>query len=489
MIANPTWAYTTQDAVEANLGWAPPAWNANTSKGSARAGQPHGSKEPGNPSAGDGTTDEVSYAASSQYYLPADLMGCGGGMPGGGMAFVAEDSAAALLAAFGGGKDLQIAHLAPDCSPNGTFEGRSLETRERRRRQRRRKAFGGPDEPASTSPIEEAMCNSAVAALFGGTPVGYTGNGPAAASTAPPPAVAPAAAAAPAAPAAERPLMALPPERPPAQVPLLGTLPPLWTAAVAAAGTMGTVSATPAVAAGPDAQLCQALSPSAPPKWHSSALSAGSLSEDGHIFAKMHAGPQKSHSNGMKLSSLCMLFERNLRMGGLHRYRYTILGGSVGAADGVGFVFDSRLRRTNIQRMKSVFLNKHGQVCIRNLDRITKLPCSLPKLAEGVTVYLTVDLDQAQACFRMEDARGKQCGTADLSFASLFAEQAPLHQQQESLQSSPELQPQHLAPTPCATPTAAVACDATSVCTSASASSRSGFFCAIVTGGITVSLQ
>mmetsp|Transcript_111918 Transcript_111918/g.316264 ORF Transcript_111918/g.316264 Transcript_111918/m.316264 type:complete len:404 (-) Transcript_111918:86-1297(-) len=181
-------------------------------------------------------------------------------------------------------------------------------------------------------------------------------------------------------------------------------------------------------------------------KWHSSALSAGSVSEDGHVFVKMHAGPRKSHSNGMTLSSLCMLFERNLRVGGVHRYHYQIMEGSVGAADGVGFVLDSRIRRTNIQRMRSIFLNKHGQVCIRNLDSIMKLACSLPKLAEGVSVYVTVDLDHAVACFEMEDPCGKNVGTAELSFASLVSDVPVVGQ-------------------------------------------RSGFFCAIVTGSITVSLH
>mmetsp|Transcript_25530 Transcript_25530/g.59445 ORF Transcript_25530/g.59445 Transcript_25530/m.59445 type:complete len:361 (+) Transcript_25530:111-1193(+) len=183
-------------------------------------------------------------------------------------------------------------------------------------------------------------------------------------------------------------------------------------------------------------------------KWHSSALVAGSVSEDGHIFARTHAGPRKSHSNGMTLSSLCMLFERSLRVGGVHTYRYSILEGCVGAADGVGFVFDSRIRRTNIQRMRSIFLNKHGQVCIRNFDSITKLPGSLPKLSAGTVVHMTVDLDAAAARFKMQDVNGTPCGTAELSFASL-------------LPSILTLGLHH----------------------------ASGFFCAIVTGSITVSLH
>jgi len=200
-------------------------------------------------------------------------------------------------------------------------------------------------------------------------------------------------------------------------------------------------------------------------KWHSSALSAGDLSEDGHVFAKTRAGPRKIHSNGMMMSSLCMIFERNLRVGGVHRYHYSILKGSVGAADGVGFVFDSRIRRTNIQRMRSVFLNKHGQVCVRNLDSITKLPCSLPKLSEGVSVFLTVDLDRAAACFKMDDPRGEHCGTANFSFAWLSPDRAG----QPSLPVANTADPRPSLP--------------------AASQVRSGFFCAVVTGGITVALH
>jgi len=183
-------------------------------------------------------------------------------------------------------------------------------------------------------------------------------------------------------------------------------------------------------------------------KWHSSTLVAGQLSEDGHVFARAHAGPRKSDLNGRTLSSLCMLFERTLRVGGVHKYRYNIIQGCVGAADGVGFVFDSRIRRTNIQRMRSIFLNKRGQVCTRNFDSITKLPHSLPKLAEGVVVDMTVDLDRAEARFEMRDEHGQNCGTAELSFASLLSS--------------------IIAP---------------------GLSQASGFFCAIVTGTITVSLH
>lgn len=179
-------------------------------------------------------------------------------------------------------------------------------------------------------------------------------------------------------------------------------------------------------------------------KWHSSALVAGDLYQDGHVFVKTEVGPFKNHAAGAMLSSLCMIFEQKLVAGGSHTYCYSIIGGSVGAADGVGFVLDTKIRRNNIQRMRSVFLNKHGQVCLRNLDQITKLPCSLPKLAVGARVTLRVDLDRATAQFKTEDASQNCTGIADLSFRELTS---PIGQ----------------AP-------------------------ATGFFCAVLTGNLTVSL-
>lgn len=189
-----------------------------------------------------------------------------------------------------------------------------------------------------------------------------------------------------------------------------------------------------------------------PNRWHGSAQFAGELSQDGHIFTKTKVGPQKRFSEGVVLSSISMVFEQTLRLGGVHRYRYSILEGTVGAADGVGFVFDSRIRRNNIKRMRSVFLNKNGQVCVRDLERITKLSGSFPKLTAGMCVTLHVDLDRATARFEMEDALRRNIGVADLSFAELVNES--------------------LTPLPPSVP----------------APVRAGFFCAVLTDVITVSL-
>mmetsp|Transcript_29441 Transcript_29441/g.71566 ORF Transcript_29441/g.71566 Transcript_29441/m.71566 type:complete len:331 (-) Transcript_29441:331-1323(-) len=161
-------------------------------------------------------------------------------------------------------------------------------------------------------------------------------------------------------------------------------------------------------------------------RWHELSAQVGALSEDGHTF---WAEPKESTrvKGNTGLAPLCMLFERCLRVGGVHQYTYTIAEGVVGAADGVGFVFDSRIRRNNIKKMRSIFLNKKGQICKRNRDKITKLPDRFPALTVGAVVRLWVDLDSAVARFEAtaptETPLGPgpmQHAAADIYFSDLF---------------------------------------------------------------------
>jgi len=188
-------------------------------------------------------------------------------------------------------------------------------------------------------------------------------------------------------------------------------------------------------------------------RWHKSAEMVGEVSADGHIFTK-NAGPKRSRvgdrGNMLELSSICMVFDEKLRCGGQHLYRYQILGGQLGAADGAGFVFDSKVRRNNIQRMRSVFLNQRGRICLRHNHQVTKLKAQLPPLYHGMWLMLHVDLEGLVARFRVGDPSGYVTGYADVSLDTLF-------QQGEGNRS----------------PAGAV---------------RSGFFCAVVTGNIAVAL-
>jgi len=141
-------------------------------------------------------------------------------------------------------------------------------------------------------------------------------------------------------------------------------------------------------------------------RWHKSAETVGVISEDGHVFTKT-AGPRRSrisdHGAKVDLASICMVFDESLRIGGLHRYTYQIIDGKMGLPDGAGFVFERKVRRNNIQRMRSVFLNQRGRICLRNNGHVTKLQAQLPPLTVGVCLSIVVDLDNLIAHFHISE--------------------------------------------------------------------------------------
>lgn len=183
-------------------------------------------------------------------------------------------------------------------------------------------------------------------------------------------------------------------------------------------------------------------------RWHRSADAAGAVSDDGHVFTKI-AGPRRNriseHGAQVELASICMVFDESLRCRGVHQYRYEILHGELGPADGAGFVFDSRVRRNNIQRMRSIFLNQRGRICLRNNHQVIKLQPQLPALLVGATLILTVDLDALVARFEV-NLGGGEIQAEDVRLESLV---------------DMGVRPGQL---------------------------RSGFFCAVVTGNISVRL-
>jgi len=146
-----------------------------------------------------------------------------------------------------------------------------------------------------------------------------------------------------------------------------------------------------------------------------------------------------------ELATICMVYDANLRTGGVHRYQYHILGGDLGPADGAGFTFDSKVRRKSIQQMRAIFLNQRGVICLRRRQNVTKLPARLPPLTVGVLLTVMVDLDTCNARFEISK-NGITIGSADVNFNGLVEDIADY------------------------------------------GSLRQGFFCAVVTGNISVGL-
>lgn len=185
------------------------------------------------------------------------------------------------------------------------------------------------------------------------------------------------------------------------------------------------------------------------PRWHKSAESVGVLSQDDHIFMKI-AGPRQKRTHdsgeGYELATICMVFDASLRCGGVHSYRFCFMDGELGLADGAGFVFDTRVRRRPLGQMRAVFLNQRGIVCLRRGQNVSKLPVQLPRLTLGMLLTLSVNLDQAACRFDISDEYGQIQGSADVGLQALL----------EGSMRETQL--------------------------------HSGFFCAVVTGNITVGL-
>jgi len=157
-------------------------------------------------------------------------------------------------------------------------------------------------------------------------------------------------------------------------------------------------------------------------RWHKSAKTVGVVSEDGHIFTKTAGGQKVIMGNRgvpVEVSSICMVFDESLRCGGVHQYNYQVLNGQLGAADGAGFVFDSQVRRNNIQRMRSVFLNQRGCICLRNCERVEKLSRCLPPLSVGMWLTMQIDLDNLYLRFGVFCSEGNLLGVSDLSLDGL----------------------------------------------------------------------
>jgi hypothetical protein len=162
-----------------------------------------------------------------------------------------------------------------------------------------------------------------------------------------------------------------------------------------------------------------------PCRWHESAKNVGAVSADGHIFTKT-AGAERLRAsqsgNYHKLSSICMIYDGCLRCGGLHRYNYQILSGEIGAADGAGFVFDSKVRRSNLQRMRSVFLNNRGQICLRDHERVQKLNATLPRMEVGMWLSLMIDLENLYFHFTLYNSDGVIYGMAEIALGPLLGD-------------------------------------------------------------------
>jgi len=82
------------------------------------------------------------------------------------------------------------------------------------------------------------------------------------------------------------------------------------------------------------------------------------------------------------------------------RYKVQFSRGPISTADGVGFTFASTLPcPKDLKTITSMFLNKHGYVCIRSQNKIVKLTEHVWTLQIGDWIELAVDLQHGLASF------------------------------------------------------------------------------------------
>ncbi|OEH77267.1 hypothetical protein cyc_08677 [Cyclospora cayetanensis] len=131
--------------------------------------------------------------------------------------------------------------------------------------------------------------------------------------------------------------------------------------------------------------------PWAAPRFHPDAGRVGRLSGGDKRFKKERKG-------GM----ISLVYERQLRVGGICAYRYKIAKGPISAADGVGFVFATRVPcGKNIQTLYSVFVNRQGHLCKRRGSLLERRAVEgLEPLQSGCAVTLLIDLMRFIAIFQ-----------------------------------------------------------------------------------------
>eukprot|EP00929_Paragymnodinium_shiwhaense_P045199 TRINITY_DN23120_c0_g1_i1.p1 TRINITY_DN23120_c0_g1~~TRINITY_DN23120_c0_g1_i1.p1 ORF type:complete len:882 (+),score=182.91 TRINITY_DN23120_c0_g1_i1:152-2797(+) len=126
---------------------------------------------------------------------------------------------------------------------------------------------------------------------------------------------------------------------------------------------------------------------------------------------------------------LSIITESQVHTGGTHRFLVQFTSGEMSKADGVGFVFSSRLPcKKNIQRIVSIFVNQRGRVCGRICSELVRVSAHVKPLRIGDWIEMVVDLDNHYMHFAVWpaklDAQGNQrpVSTAGFAFAGTMTQ-------------------------------------------------------------------
>lgn len=144
--------------------------------------------------------------------------------------------------------------------------------------------------------------------------------------------------------------------------------------------------------------------------FHLESSSMGSLSEDCRAFSKTRFHGQ-----------LSLVTEDQIHCRGVHRYLLQFSEGELSSADGVGFVFSSKLPCSkNIQRITSIFVNRVGRICMRAGNTVQRSDVSVKRLELGEWIEMIVNLEDLTAKFTVWTRDGLRASTACFSFDGMF---------------------------------------------------------------------
>lgn len=126
--------------------------------------------------------------------------------------------------------------------------------------------------------------------------------------------------------------------------------------------------------------------------FHSEVKGFGQCSPDLRCFTK----------GGDFEGRLSVLSGSQVQHGGVQRYLMQFTDGQLSKADGVGFVFASRVPcAKNIQKIVSVFVNQRGRICMRVFGDILRAKKHLRTLRIGDWIEMVIDLERSVATFKV----------------------------------------------------------------------------------------
>eukprot|EP00930_Biecheleria_cincta_P005495 TRINITY_DN106426_c0_g1_i1.p1 TRINITY_DN106426_c0_g1~~TRINITY_DN106426_c0_g1_i1.p1 ORF type:complete len:450 (-),score=73.12 TRINITY_DN106426_c0_g1_i1:234-1505(-) len=122
---------------------------------------------------------------------------------------------------------------------------------------------------------------------------------------------------------------------------------------------------------------------------------------------------------------LSVLSGSQVQHGGVQRYLMQFSAGQLSKADGVGFVFASRVPcAKNIQKIVSVFVNQRGRICMRVFGDILRAKKHVRTLRIGDWIEMIIDLERSVATFKVwaNEYAGEPDSTAEFHYGQRLSQ-------------------------------------------------------------------